>query len=49
MAILHAAIHDAVNGIERWWAGTRLSGYDVWRFDRVKATLLPPSDAPEPE
>lgn len=40
--------HIAVNGIERWWAGTRLSGYDVWRFDRVKATLLPPADAAEP-
>lgn len=34
--------HVALNGIDRWWAGTRLNGHDVWRYDRVKMSLVPP-------
>ena len=36
------ADHVALNGIDRWWAGTRLKGRDVWRYERRQATLLPP-------
>ena len=34
--------HVALNGIDRWWAGTRLDGRDVWRYDRTKMSLVPP-------
>ncbi|MFO1183993.1 MAG: hypothetical protein U1E56_04325 [Bauldia sp.] len=34
--------HAAINGIERWWGGTRLSGGACWRYDRNKGTLMPP-------
>jgi hypothetical protein len=37
--------HIGVNGIERWWAGTRLSGYDVWRFDRRAGRMIRPREA----
>lgn len=35
---------DAVgaNGIERWWAGTHLSGRDVWRWDAQAGRLVAP-------
>ena len=36
------ADHVALNGIDRWLAGTRLKGRDVWRYERRQATLLPP-------
>lgn len=35
--------HVATNGIDRWWAGTRLYGYDVWRFDRAVGSLVAPA------
>lgn len=34
--------HVLLNGIDRDWAGTRLKGHDVWRFDRETRTLVPP-------
>lgn len=34
--------HVALNGVDRWWAGTRLEGRDVWRYDRAKMSLVPP-------
>lgn len=34
--------HVALNGIDRWWAGTRLSGRSAWRFDREGDRLIPP-------
>lgn len=37
------ADHVALNGLDRWWAGTRLKGRDVWRYERASTTLLPPS------
>jgi hypothetical protein len=35
--------HVRLNGIDRWWAGTRLSGRSVWRFDRENERLAPPA------
>lgn len=35
--------HIAINGVDRWWGGTRLSGADCWRYDRQEDALLPPS------
>ncbi|MCR4282059.1 MAG: hypothetical protein NUV72_03400, partial [Bauldia sp.] len=32
--------HVALSGIDRWWAGTRLLGRDVWRYDRISRQLL---------
>ncbi len=26
--------HVELSGLDRWWAGTRLSGRSVWRYDR---------------
>ncbi len=34
--------HVALNGLDRWWAGTRLRGRAVWRFDRDAARLVSP-------
>ena len=36
------ADHVVLNGIHRWWAGTRLDGHAAWRFDRETGDLLPP-------
>lgn len=33
----------AENGIDRWWAGTRLTGHDVWRWDSPGRRLVPPA------
>ncbi len=35
--------HVALSGIDRWWAGTRLLGRDVWRFDRDAGELVAPA------
>jgi hypothetical protein len=35
--------HVALNGIDRWWAGTRLAGRRTWRFDREGERLVPPA------
>ncbi len=35
--------HVDLNGLDRWWAGTRLAGRAVWRFDREAARLVPPA------
>lgn len=37
------ADHVTLNGLDRWWAGTRLTGRSVWRFDREAARLVPPA------
>ena len=37
--------HVALSGLDRWWAGTHLSGHAVWRFDRDAARLVPPDDS----
>ena len=36
------ADHARLNGIDRWWAGTRLKGRTVWRYDRDTMTLISP-------
>jgi hypothetical protein len=36
------ADHVALSGIDRWWAGTRLLGRDVWRYDREARVLRSP-------
>jgi hypothetical protein len=36
------ADHVRLNGVDRWWAGTRLKGRDVWRYDRDELALVPP-------
>jgi hypothetical protein len=33
-----------LSGIDRWWAGTRLVGRDVWRYDRKTQRLVPPGE-----
>ncbi len=35
----------AVNGLDRWWGGTRLAGHATWRFDRAARRLVPPDGA----
>jgi hypothetical protein len=35
--------HVTLSGIDRWWAGTRLAGRAVWRFDREAGRLVPPA------
>lgn len=35
----------AVNGIDRWWAGTHLHGHDCWRWDAPSRRLVPPGGA----
>jgi hypothetical protein len=37
-----ASDHVAMSGVDRWWAGTRLRGRDVWRYDREARLLHPP-------
>lgn len=37
--------HIRLNGIDRWWAGTHLRGHDVWRYDRTRQILVPPSES----
>ena len=37
--------HVALNGIDRWWGGTHLTDSSVWRYDRGRGRLVPPSDA----
>ena len=32
----------AVNGIDRWWAGTHLTGHDCWRWDSIARHIVPP-------
>lgn len=32
----------AVNGIDRWWAGTHLTGHDCWRWDSIERHIVPP-------
>ena len=34
--------HVALSGLDKWWAGTRLLGRAVWRYDRAAARLVPP-------
>ena len=40
--LIGEADHVALSGLDRWWAGTRLRGRSVWRFDRDAARLVPP-------
>jgi len=35
--------HIALNGIDRWWGGTHLTGESVWRYDRRRSRLIAPS------
>ncbi len=35
--------HVAASGIDRWWGGTRLLGKAVWRYDRRRERLIPPT------
>ena len=35
--------HVGLNGLDRWWVGTRLLGRSVWRWDRDAARLVPPA------
>jgi hypothetical protein len=35
----------AVNGADRWWAGTRLEGHDCWRWDSASRRPVPPAAA----
>jgi hypothetical protein len=37
--------HVALNGLDRWWAGTRLLGRSVWRYDRDAQRLVPPGES----
>ena len=37
--------HVTMSGLDRWWAGTRLSGRQVWRYDRCAGKLVAPSAA----
>jgi hypothetical protein len=36
--------HISLNGIDRWWGGTRLTQTAAWRYDRHRGRLVPPSD-----
>jgi hypothetical protein len=36
------ADHVRLNGVDRWWAGTRLKGRTTWRYDRDSMTLISP-------
>jgi Domain of unknown function (DUF1835) len=38
--------HVAMSALDRWWAGTRLLGREVWRYDRGAGKLVAP-DRPE--
>jgi hypothetical protein len=37
--------HVVLSGIDRWWAGTRLNGRSVWRYERSTRQLVPPASA----
>ena len=38
--------HARLNGTDRWWAGTRLKGRTIWRYDRdLKALISPQASA----
>ncbi len=37
------ADHVDLNGLDRWWAGTRLFGRSVWRFDAEAGLLVSPA------
>jgi hypothetical protein len=37
--------HVAMSGLDRWWAGTRLLGREVWRYDRGAGKLVAPNTA----
>jgi hypothetical protein len=39
------ADHVALSGLDRWWAGTRLSGRSVWRYDRDALKLVAPAES----
>ena len=39
--------HVALSGLDRWWAGTRLEGHAVWRYDRAERKLVAPRAAGE--
>ncbi len=34
----------AINGIDRWWAGTHMTGHDCWRWDDAARRLVPPGE-----
>jgi hypothetical protein len=36
--------HVGMSGLDRWWAGTRLLGRSVWRYDRDTQTLVRPGE-----
>jgi hypothetical protein len=36
------ADHVRLNGVDRWWAGTRLKGRTTWRYDRETMNLISP-------
>ena len=36
------ADHVRLNGVDRWWAGTRLKGRTTWRYDRDAMRLISP-------
>ena len=38
--------HVALSGLDRWWAGTRLMGRCVWRYDRAAGKLVAPGARP---
>jgi hypothetical protein len=38
--------HVAMSGLDRWWAGTRLLGREVWRYDRGAGKLVAPAAGP---
>ena len=33
----------AVNGVDRWWAGTHLKGKNCWRWNQETRRIIPPS------
>jgi hypothetical protein len=37
--------HVDLNGIDRWWGGTHLTGRATWRYDRTAAKLVAPGGA----
>jgi len=37
--------HVVLSSIDSWWAGTRLTGRDVWRYDRGAGALVAPGPA----
>ena len=37
--------HVELSGLDRWWAGTRLLGRSVWRYDREAQRLVAPVES----